>query len=154
MNSKDHVVRLAALERELNHMTDAEMTALIDGLEPQARHYIAGVAGSADGDPVDIVALRAAMRRSRMKGGPDRVAAVITDRCLNDCIEALGENADFPSEEDLAAALPGVVKTHGIATTRVMMAAVALGEAPASKAIIKTLKTLSLLQPVGTTATA
>jgi hypothetical protein len=147
MNSKDHVLRLAALEREFTHLTDDEMTVLIEKLEPQARHYIAGVAGSADEGPVDVGGLRGAMRRGRMKGVPERVAAVLTDKCLNDCIEALGENADFPSEEDLAAALPSVVRTHGVAPTRIMMAAVVLGEAPAAKAIIKTLKTLPLLQP-------
>ena len=148
MNSKEHVVRLAALEREFTHMSDHEMSALIDTLEPQARRYIAGMSGTADDGPIDVTALRAAMRRGRMKGAPERVAAVLTDKCLNDCIEALGENADLPSEEDLAAALPSVVQTHGIAATRVMMAAVVLGEAPAAKAITKTLKNLPLLQVV------
>jgi hypothetical protein len=146
MNSKEHVVRLAALEREFTHMTDAEMSALIEGLEPQALRYIAGMSGASDDGPIDVTMLRAAMRRGRMKGAPERVAAVLTDKCLNECIETLGENADLPSEEDLAAALPTVVKNHGVAATRVMMAAVVLGEAPAAKAITKTLKNLPLLQ--------
>jgi hypothetical protein len=65
---------------------------------------------------------------------------VITDACLNDCVEALADNADLPSEAELAAVTPGLAERHGVPTTRAMFATAVLGEAPASAAILKILK--------------
>ena len=63
----------------------------------------------------------------------EAIAAIITDACLADCIEALGDHADNPSTDELREVLPGVVERHGVAVTRIMLAATVVGEAPAAR---------------------
>lgn len=142
MNSKDRVLRLAQLERELRGIQDDQIRSLIDALNPEAANWVAGVArGAGTDETIDITALRGAIQRGRMKGVPERVAAVLTDACLQDCIESLGDHADLPSEDELRAITTGLVERHGVATVRVMFASAVAGEAPASSAINRVLKT-------------
>ena len=79
------------------------------------------------------------------------MAASVTDACLVDCIETLGERAEFPSEDDLRTAIPGLVTRHGVATTRVMLASAVVGNAPASAAIMAILKSDAGLAPTSPT---
>ena len=65
---------------------------------------------------------------------------MLTETCLNECIEALGSNADDPSEENLREVLPGVIANHGLDVTQVMLATVVTGEAIASPIITRILK--------------
>jgi hypothetical protein len=142
MNSKDHVLRLAAAERELRTISDAKLLDLIDGSEENVRNWVAGLAGGADEDGnIDIAGVRGAISRGRMKGLPDKFIANVTDPLLQDCIEALGAHADFPSVDQLEAVLPGLVSRHGVGAVRLMLAGAVLGEAPAVNAISKVLKT-------------
>ena len=141
MNSKDRVLRLVQLERELRGLDDSQLAALIAGLRAEETAWITSISrGLADDGTVDIAALRGSIARGRLKGVPERVAATVTDACLVDCIETLGERAEFPSEDDLRTAIPGLVTRHGIATTRVMLASAVVGNAPASAAIMAVLK--------------
>lgn len=146
VKSKDHVVRLARLEAEFRSLPDAELARLISALPEDAQSVL--VSRSGGDDTVDIVGLRDAMRRSRMKGLPDQVAAAITEPCLDACIAALGDKADFPSVDDLFAVTPALVSAHGLAVTRLMFASATLQEAPASPAIMKALKIDPTLNPV------
>jgi hypothetical protein len=151
MNSKDRVLRLAQLERELRALGDDQFTTLIAALPEEAVTWVANVArGAGTDETIDITALRGAMSRGRLKGVPERVAAVLTDSCLQDCIEALGDKADFPSEDELRGVLAGLVHKHGVQPVRIMLASAVAGEAPASTAINRVLKTdptLTLPQP-------
>jgi hypothetical protein len=149
MNSKDHVLRLAAAERELRTIPDAKLLDLIDGSEENVRNWVASLAGGADDDGnIDIAGVRGAISRGRMKGLPDKFIANVTDPLLQDCIEALGANADFPSVDQLEAVLPGLVSRHGVGAVRLMLAGAVLGEAPAVMAISKVLKTSPTLAVV------
>ena len=65
------------------------------------------------------------------------IAAVLTDACLADCITELGDNSDNPSTDELKAVLPGIVERHGVASTRIMLAATVAGEAPASASRVR-----------------
>ncbi len=65
---------------------------------------------------------------------------VLTDACLADCIEQLGDNADHPSSEDLREVLPGLIERHGLAAKRIMLASNVGGEAPAAAIIRDLLK--------------
>ncbi len=145
VKSKDHVVRLARLEAEFRNLPDATFAVLVEALPEEAKSVLSSRSGGEDS--VDIQGLRDAMRRSRMKGLPDQVAAAITEPCLDSCITALGDKADLPSLDDLAAVTPGLVATHGLATTRLMFASAALQEAPAASAILKLLKANPVLNP-------
>ena len=151
MNSKDHVLRLAAAERELRTISDAKLIDLIDASEESVRNWVASLVGGTDDEGnIDIAGVRGALTRGRMKGLPDKFIANVTDPLLQDCIEVLGANADFPSEEQLEAVLPGLVSRHGVGAVRLMLAGAVLGEAPAAGAIAKVLKkspTLSIALP-------
>jgi hypothetical protein len=143
VKSKDHVVRLARLEAEFRQLPDADFQALVNKLPEEALSVLVSRSGGTDS--VDIAGLRDAMRRARMKGLPDQVAAAITEPCLDACIAALGDKADLPSLEDLSGVLPGLIAAHGVPTTRLMFASAALQEAPASAAILKLLKSDPLI---------
>ena len=141
MNSKDRVLRLVQLERELRGLNDSDLAALIAELPAEETAWITSISRGIDDDgTVDIAALRGSITRGRLKGVPERLAAAITDACLVDCIEILGERAEFPSEDDLRHAVPGLVARHGAATTRVMFASAVVGNAPASAAIMTVMK--------------
>ena len=144
MNSKDHVLRLSALERELRAWDDADLAARIEALPEESKAWIASLGRGPDPDgTLDLGAFRGAVTRGRLKGVPDRAAGILTDGCLQDCIGVLGDRADFPSEADLHEVFPGLVERHGVAATRVMFAAAVLGDAPASSAIMKVLRSES-----------
>lgn len=140
VNSKEHVIRLATVERELRAMPDETLRTLIDAANDEAKKWLAGLSGGGIDGTVDITALRGSLTRGRMKGVPDKVAAIVTDPCLQDCIGALGEKADLPTEAELLAVTPGLAERHGIATTRLMFASAVLGAAPSAPAILKLLK--------------
>jgi hypothetical protein len=67
-------------------------------------------------------------------------ALVLTDACLADCIEQLGEHADHPTSEQLREILPSLCEAHGKAITQLMLASTVAGEAPASAIIRDLLK--------------
>lgn len=120
-------------------MPDDQLSKLVASCPDEARRWFVGLSGSED-DTVHVEGLRGALKRGRMKGVPDRAAATLTDACLHDCIEALGEKADLPSEADLMGVTAALAEKHGVSTTRLMLAAAALAEAPAANAIVKVLK--------------
>jgi CelD/BcsL family acetyltransferase involved in cellulose biosynthesis len=75
-----------------------------------------------------------------MSGELEQVATVLTDPCLADCIEALGDHSDNPSEAELAEVTPGLIERHGLATVRLTLAASVAGEAAASVLLTRLLK--------------
>lgn len=60
------------------------------------------------------------------------VADIISDDCLNDTREALGDAADDPSMNQLQGALDVVLEKHHPAVVRIMLATVAVADAEAS----------------------
>lgn len=132
---------LARLEGELRTTSDPELLGLVKAAAPDTQEYLSSIAAPLDGDElVNVSALRGAMSRGRMKGMPDRIMAALTEPCLNSCIAALGEKAEYPSEADLMAVTPALVTSWGRSTTRLMLASAALSEAPAANAIMKVLR--------------
>ena len=104
-----------------------------------------------------VEAIRSVAIKGRMNGNLERLAGVVSEPCLADCVEQLGDRADMPSEADLLEVAPGLVERHGIGIVRVMLAAAVAGEAPASPAIIRILKhdeTLALPAPSPTPSPA
>jgi hypothetical protein len=139
VNSKEHVLRLALVEKELRLLPDAELAKLVAACPEEAQRWMIAISGS-DDETLSVEGLRGALKRGRMKGLPDKAAATLTDTCLHDCIEALGDKADLPSEADLMGVTAALAAKHGVGTTRLMLAAAALAEAPAANAIVKVLK--------------
>ncbi|HSM65338.1 MAG TPA: hypothetical protein VK860_03430 [Ilumatobacteraceae bacterium] len=131
--TKNRMQALGLLDRSFKAATDDELAAAIEALDDDHREGLESFVEAATPDGV-----RAAVKAGRINGDMEAIAAVLSDLCLADCIEQLGEHADNPSTEQLKEVLPGVAERHGVAVTRVMLASTVAGEATAS-AIIRDL---------------
>ncbi len=155
---KQRLQALALLDRALLAMTDEELETLVATLPDDHREALDTICGKADGfdDPAArTLALRATVARGRMSGALEQVATILTDPCLADCITALGDASDNPTEEDLQRVAPELIEQHGLATVRLMLASSVAGEAAASVVLIRLLKhddVLGLPAPAAPTA--
>ena len=142
---KNRLQALSLLDRALLAMTDAELEALVASLPDDHRQAIDRLSGARDDsgfeDPAArIVALRSTVARGRMTGVLEQLTTVLTDACLADCIEQLGDASDNPTEDDLAEVTPGLIERHGLATVRLTLATSVAGEAAASVVLTRLLK--------------
>jgi hypothetical protein len=133
---KNRMQALGLLDRSIKAATDDEITSGIEALDDDHRE---GLESFIEGD-LDVDSLRAGVKSGRIDGSMEAIAAILTDAALADCIEQLGDNADNPSTDQLKEVVPGIVKDHGLAMTRIMLAATVAGEAPASAIIRDLLK--------------
>ncbi len=132
---KNRMQALGLLDRSFKVATDDELTAALEALDDDHREGLEGFV-----DELDPAGLREGVKAGRIDGGMEAIAAIVTDACLADCIEKLGNHADNPSSDQLREVLPGIVERHGVATTRIMLASTVAGEAPASAIIRDLLK--------------
>jgi hypothetical protein len=132
---KNRMQALGLLDRAFKAASDDEITAAIDALDDDHREGLEGFV-----DELSVDGVRAGVKAGRIDGGMEAIATVLTDACLADCITELGDNADNPSSDQLREVLPGIVERHGVAATRIMLAATVAGEAPASAIIRDLLK--------------
>ena len=133
---KSRLQALGLLDRAFANVSDDELQASIDALNDEHREALDELLdGSADPETV-----RAAIVKGRLDGTMESTALVLTDACLSDCIEQLGEHADHPSTEQLREVLPGLCESHGKAIAQLMLASTVAGEAPASAIIRDLLK--------------
>jgi hypothetical protein len=142
--AKTRLVALSLLDRAFRKLDDAELLGLYQALDEEGQdavQHILGVKGAELDDAGLLSAIRSVAAKGRINGDLERLSLLFTDDCLSDCIEALGNAADDPSEGQLLDALPHVVETHGLTATQIMLATVVCGEAVASPIIIRILKT-------------
>jgi hypothetical protein len=137
---KNRMQALGLLDRSFKAATDAELAAAIEQLDDDHREGLESFV-----DELTPEGVRAGVKSGRIDGGMEAIAAVVTDLCLADCIEQLGDHADNPSTDQLKEVLPGVVERHGVAVTRIMLASTVAGEAPASAIIRDLLKSDELV---------
>ncbi|MEX0847680.1 MAG: hypothetical protein WD023_07860 [Ilumatobacteraceae bacterium] len=146
---KNRLQALSLLDRALLAMTDEELETLVATVPDDHRGAIDTLCGAREGgfeDPAArTLAVRSAAARGRMSGVLEQLATVLTDPCLADCITALGESSDNPSEDQIQAVVPGLVETHGVATVRLTFAASIAGEAAASVTLTRLLKSDEVL---------
>ena len=133
--AKNRMQALGLLDRSFKAATADELTAAIEVLDDDHRE---GLESFVDDFSVDR--LRDAVKAGRINGEMEAIAAIISDTCLADCIKELGDHADNPSTDQLKEVLPGLAERHGVAVTRIMLAATVAGEAPASAIIRDLLK--------------
>ena len=133
---KNRLQSLGLVDRAFASVTDDELAAALDALGDEHRDAVEEIVGGT----ADAGSVREAVTRGRMDGTMESLALVVTDACLADCIEQLGENADHPSSDELREVLPGLVERHGVGMTRLMLASTVAGEAPASAIIRDLLK--------------
>jgi len=139
---KNRLQALGLVDRAVSAATDDELTAVLEALGDEHRDAVDELVGGA----ADVESVRAAVTKGRMDGTMESLALVLTDACLADCIEQLGENADHPSSDELREVLPGLVERHGLGITRLMLASTVAGDAPASAIIRDLLKNDDLVK--------
>jgi hypothetical protein len=145
-STKARLAAISMLDRAFSALSDDELKGLIEALPEDhvsALRHIAAIRDDIDAGTVDtevIEAVRTAANKGRINADLERISVLLTDACLADCIEALGDAADLPSYDELQAAIPGLVEAHGVPTVRLMLAAVVVGDAPAGPTIIDILK--------------
>jgi hypothetical protein len=137
---KNRMQALGLLDRSFKAATDDELAAAIEQLDDDHREGLESFV-----DELTPAGVRAGVKSGRIDGGMEAIAAVISDLCLADCIEQLGDHADNPSTDHLKEVLPGIVERHGVAVTRMMLASTVAGEAPASAIIRDLLKSDELV---------
>jgi hypothetical protein len=133
---KSRLQALGLLDRAFANATDDELVAARDALDDDHRDALDQLVGA----DADAQTMRDAVARGRLDGTLESAALVISDACLADCIEQLGEHADHPSSDQLREVLPGIVERHGLGITRMMLASTVVGEAPAAAIIRDLLK--------------
>ncbi len=132
---KTRLQALGLLDRAIAAMTDEELDTLVAALDDDHREAVERLATG-----TSAAEIREAVAHGRINGTMESLAMVLSDHCLADCIEQLGDHADNPSTAQLQEALPGVAERHGVPITRVMLASTVAGEAPASAIIRDLLK--------------
>jgi hypothetical protein len=133
---KSRLQALGLLDRAFDSASDDELDAAVTALDDEHREAVEGLVEGA----LDAASIRTAITRGRLDGTLESMALVLSDACLADCIEALGDHADHPTTEQLQEAAGGLIEKHGLAVTRIMFASTVAGEAPASAVIRDLLK--------------
>lgn len=139
--AKSRLQALGLVDRALAATTDDELDALVAGLSEEHAEAIERLV---DGTTVDEI--RSGAAKGRLNGTLETLVMVLTDACLADCIEQLGDHADNPSSDQLREVLPGLTERHGVAVTRLMLASTVAGEAPAAAIIRDLLKNDELVK--------
>lgn len=123
-------------------MTDEELAALVEGLGEEHVEALDKLTSVPEGATTEnrLVYLRAEAVNGRLNGGLEQLTTVLSDACLADCIEELGDKADAPTEEELREVLPGLVERHGVPVVRLMLASAIAGEAHAAPILTRLLK--------------
>jgi hypothetical protein len=137
---KNRMQALGLLDRSFKAAGDDDLATAIEALDDDHREGLESVI-----DTISPEGVRAGVKAGRIDGGMEAIAAVLTDACLADCIEQLGDHADNPSTDELRDVLPGLVERHGLAVTQIMLASTVAGEAPASAIIRDLLKSDELV---------
>ena len=142
---KNRLQGLTLLDRAFTAMTDEELEALVAKLPEDHRKALDEICGTRDeegfSEPATrTVAVRSTAARGRLNGGLEQITTLLCDPCLADCVEALGDHADNPTEDELLDVTPALVDKYGLATVRLMMAGSVAGEAAASVALTRLLK--------------
>ena len=103
---KNRLQGLTLLDRAFTAMTDDELETLVASLPDDHRRRStrsAAPAKAASPRPsTRTLAMRATAARGRLNGGLEQITTLLCDPCLADCIEALGDNSDNPTEDRAA----------------------------------------------------
>ncbi|MEO6653793.1 MAG: hypothetical protein ABIP17_14175 [Ilumatobacteraceae bacterium] len=133
---KTRLQALGLLDRAFANASDEDLNAAVETLNDEHREAMDELVGGT----ADATTIRASIAGGRLDGTMESAALVLTDSCLAECIESLGEHADHPSSEQLRGVVPDLVEHHGKAMTQLMLASTVAGEAPASAIIRDLLK--------------
>lgn len=141
---KNRLQALTLLDRAFAAITDEELAAIVATLPEDHVTALDELCGAREGGFTDVaarnIAVRATAARGRMSGELEQICTLVSDPCLEKCIELLGDNAEDPTEDQLLKVTPKLIKDFGLPSTRLMIAASIAGEAPASEMLARLLK--------------
>ena len=137
---KNRMQALGLLDRAFKAATDEELSTAIEELDDDHREGLESFV-----EELSPSGIRAGVKSGRIDGSMEAIATIVTDQCLADCIEELGDHAENPSSEQLREVNPGLVEKHGIARVRIMLASTVAGEAAAAAIIRDLLKSDELV---------
>ena len=139
---KTQLAAASLLDRALNAVTDDELRDLLTKIPDDAAAAVSQEIGVESlTDAKAGLAIRLAASKGRVNGVLAQLGMVLSEPCLNDCVDKLGDSAENPSEDELRTVAHELVATHGVGPVRLMLASAVVGEAPASVACIHLLKT-------------
>lgn len=144
--AKTRLQSLGLLDRTFALLPDEALVAAVEALNEEHREAFDQLVDAAPGDAPDPDAVRAAAQAGRLDGTLESIALILTDACLADCVEQLGDHAEHPSSDELRDVLPGLIERHGKPIVQMMMASTVAGEAPAAPIIRDLLKHDELVQ--------
>ena len=133
---KSRLQSLGLLDRAFANASDDDISTVLEAMGDDHREAVDQLLGGT----ADVAGIRDAIIRGRLDGTMESLALVLSDACLADCIEALGDNADRPTTEQLREVTPALIDKHGLAITQLMLTSTVAGEAPASAIIRDLLK--------------
>ncbi len=133
---KTRLQSLGLLDRAFANAPDEVLDAAVERLTEEHREAVDSLVDGA----ASATTIRAAIVKGRLDGTMESLALVLTDACLADCIEQLGEHSNHPTTEQLREVTPGLVERHGLPITQLMLASTVAGEAPAAAIIRDLLK--------------
>lgn len=141
---KTRLQALSLLDRAFSAVTDEELETLLAALPDDHRAAIDEICDSPEGGFTDPTARHAAVRANaaggRLNGMLERLSTVMSDPCLHQCIELLGDASDNPTEDQFLDTVPTLLEAHGRAAVRLMVASSIAGEAAASVMLTRVLK--------------
>ena len=133
---KTRLQSLGLLDRAFANTPDEVLDAAVESLTDEHREAVDSLADGA----ASATTIRAAIVKGRLDGTMESLALVLTDSCLADCIEQLGEHSNHPTTDQIREVTPGLVERHGLPITQLMLASTVAGEAPAAAIIRDLLK--------------
>lgn len=133
---KTRLQSLGLLDRAFGNIPDDALDAAISALNEERREAIDELIESG----ASLASVRSAIVTGRLDGTMEGIALVLTNACLEDCVEQLGEHSDNPTSDQLREVNPGLIERHGLTITQLMYASTIVGEAPASAIIRDLLK--------------
>jgi hypothetical protein len=133
---KTRLQSLGLLDRALRAASDEELDGAVAKLGDDHREAMERLVGG----EVTADAIRAAAAKGRIDGTLESIGLVLTDASLAECIQALGDNADNPTSDQLRAVLPAIIEHHNLGITRLMLASTLAGEAAAANVLRDLLK--------------
>jgi hypothetical protein len=89
---KNRMQALGLLDRAFKAATDDDLVAMTDALDDDHRDGLESIV-----DELTPDGIRSAVRSGRIDGGMEAIATVLTDVCLAECIDQLGDHADNPT---------------------------------------------------------
>ncbi len=120
-NPREQIVLDQRFSSLISSLSDEDLVGLAKVLNEELREGLADLIGfpmsAYDSDAELITGLRT---KSNRRMSSYNLGIILSDGCVQKCIEVLGDSSEDPTLEDLQAALPELIEEFGLAAARLM----------------------------------